>query len=844
MRFVKGNKNIPFYKENSKPSKKPIESSDSTMKGEVKASSEPVTVSSANTENAQNSGAVTNVVNRSRGTGKPGSVTDVISSLRNVPTARTAFATEKPEPISQSAQEDPSKWTEEPKMAEQKIEKLEKVEIEPQESVAGNDVSQTVCDTQPRVIETYGGTAVSTVSVNEVAEKFRNMVEEVDDVKERRKKRKRIALIASVVGLCFAIILGSVAALFLLPNFENITVPSEHTDTASEPLLPTGTPMIEYALMSTSVKSGVSTINLSLASAESLLEIRVVDENGEPITGIPFELTVIDPNGESETYIMADEQGFFELNELEEEGGYVVILHPIDGYPVIEPKSVNVTLEVDTKPLDEEELKDKIKDESDIVVSEEDSEYGNDGAPSGATDGSSSTQPTATVVKYVESTATDKVVTPAVVTYTSKTADNSFVIADGQHAGTYEFVLDANGKIIGLNKLVNGGSELATVSTGLFDFSDFFVYLSDPVPINDPDTATSVLDSSTSSSDSSESSSSTDGGNSSPDGSSSSTDGGNSSPDSADSSSESSSSSSDSGSSSSSDSSTSDSQSTPEPTPQPIPTDVLFTTVDGVMTMNEPFASHAVQSKTDAVTEKVYTGWQDIGGEKYYYDENNKMVTGYVSIGGVEYYFDLDGTLSTDTTNGIDVSKWQGNINWASVKASGIEWAIIRAGYRGYSTGALVEDPYYRQNINGAVAAGLDVGIYIFSQAITVQEAVEEASFCLSLAAGYNMKYGITFDTEYQSGGRANNISTSLRTQIANAFCDTVRQGGKIPMIYASKSWFIHQLDYYAIDHNRIWLAHYTTATDFAYRYDIWQYTGSGSCPGVSGHVDRNYGYI
>ncbi|MBE6866481.1 MAG: hypothetical protein E7492_05950 [Ruminococcaceae bacterium] len=195
---------------------------------------------------------------------------------------------------------------------------------------------------------------------------------------------------------------------------------------------------------------------------------------------------------------------------------------------------------------------------------------------------------------------------------------------------------------------------------------------------------------------------------------------------------------------------------------------------------------------------------------------------------------------------GIDISKYQPSINWQTVKDSGIEFVIIRAGYRGYGTGALVEDPYFKQHIQGATSVGLKVGVYVFSQAITTQEAVEEASLALSLVKGYNIKYPIFFDTEYSTSaktGRADHLSQTQRTTIAKAFCETIENAGYNAGIYASKTWFYYQLDYSQISQYDIWVAHYASATDFKYRYDIWQYTGTGTCAGVGGLVDLNIGY-
>lgn len=246
----------------------------------------------------------------------------------------------------------------------------------------------------------------------------------------------------------------------------------------------------------------------------------------------------------------------------------------------------------------------------------------------------------------------------------------------------------------------------------------------------------------------------------------------------------------------------------------------------------------------DHKTTDVYKGGWNKDKTSYYLDDGT-MVKGQAVIGGATYNFDSDGILVKNVAKGIDVSKYQPNVDWAKVKASGVDYVIIRVGYRGYGSGVMVEDPYFKSHIAGARAAGLKVGVYFYSQAITVEEAVEEASMAIQLCKNYKLHYPIYFDTEATGTGvgRADHLSKTQRTAITNAFCQTVRNSGYKAGVYASKSWFYYQLDYSQLSQYDIWLAHYTTSTDFAHRYDMWQYTGSGSCPGISGAVDLNWAY-
>ena len=242
----------------------------------------------------------------------------------------------------------------------------------------------------------------------------------------------------------------------------------------------------------------------------------------------------------------------------------------------------------------------------------------------------------------------------------------------------------------------------------------------------------------------------------------------------------------------------------------------------------------------------IYTGWQTINGKTYYYDKDGKPVTGTQIIKGVTYNFGSDGAIQTNvngSTFGIDVSKHNGKIDWNAVKSSGVDYVIIRCAYRGSSTGALITDPNFHTNIKGATAAGLKVGIYVFSQAINEVEAVKEASLAVSLAQGYHLTYPIFIDTE-ASGGRADKIDKNTRTAVVNAFCQTVQSAGYKPGIYASKAWYEGKLNMGTLGGYKIWLAQYSSAPTYAGKYDMWQYSSKGTINGIKGNVDLNLSYL
>lgn len=240
-----------------------------------------------------------------------------------------------------------------------------------------------------------------------------------------------------------------------------------------------------------------------------------------------------------------------------------------------------------------------------------------------------------------------------------------------------------------------------------------------------------------------------------------------------------------------------------------------------------------------------YTGWQKLDGKVYYYKADNTYATGKQIIGGVEYEFDETGYLITrERSIGIDVSKWQGEIDWEKVANSGvgIDFAIIRCGYRGISSGDLIEDPYFKKNIEGAIKNGIKVGVYFYSQAITKAEAIEEASMALELVKGYNLQLPIYIDTE-GSGGRGDTISKSERTEILKTFCEVIKNAGFKPGVYSGRYWYNNHVITSKIEQYHIWVAQYNDVCEYEGRYDIWQYTSSGSVPGINGKVDMNIAY-
>ena len=212
-------------------------------------------------------------------------------------------------------------------------------------------------------------------------------------------------------------------------------------------------------------------------------------------------------------------------------------------------------------------------------------------------------------------------------------------------------------------------------------------------------------------------------------------------------------------------------------------------------------------------------------------------------INGRKEYTD---TEKFDVKTAVDVSSYQGYINWNSVAADGVDCAIIRAGYRGYSAGDVVTDSYFHTNIRGALDAGLEVGVYFFSQAITVEEAIAEADFILSKISGYNVTLPIVFDMEEISNAeaRANSLSAKEVTDITVAFCERIKQAGYTPMVYGNIEWMCDKMELERIDGYAKWFAQYTPKPFFPYDIYAWQYTESGKVNGISTGADLSLIFI
>lgn len=237
-------------------------------------------------------------------------------------------------------------------------------------------------------------------------------------------------------------------------------------------------------------------------------------------------------------------------------------------------------------------------------------------------------------------------------------------------------------------------------------------------------------------------------------------------------------------------------------------------------------------------------GWRSENGKTYYEDTDGRYVTGLKSIDGKLYYFNNHGEKASRL--GVDVSCFNNTVNWAAVKAQGIDFAIVRVGGRGWESGLVYTDSMAMDHLRGAKAAGLRIGAYFYSTAVSAVEAVQEASVVVEQLGGMGLDMPVYIDMELSGSypnGRADLLSTAQRVDIINAFCKTISSSGYAAGVYSGESLLSTSVDYNSIAQYSIWLANYTennAPPSYPYRYDIWQFTDRGVVSGMGGNVDIN----
>lgn len=249
-----------------------------------------------------------------------------------------------------------------------------------------------------------------------------------------------------------------------------------------------------------------------------------------------------------------------------------------------------------------------------------------------------------------------------------------------------------------------------------------------------------------------------------------------------------------------------------------------------VVVRNENFPSDSFSYGSNLVTIAEGTIANTYAPDRFYYDENGMY--SYRS----NYY---------DVEVGIDVSAHQGKIDWQAVADSGVEFAMIRVGFRGYTVGNVNLDSRFAYNIEEAKKAGLKVGVYFFSQAISPEEALEEAEFVLEQIKGYDLDYPVVFDWESISGDKArtDDMDSETLNRCAVAFAERVAQAGYTPAIYYYTWLGYFRYDQTMLSDYYIWYADYKETPVNYYGFDMWQYTASGAVPGIEGNVDLDIAF-
>ncbi len=200
----------------------------------------------------------------------------------------------------------------------------------------------------------------------------------------------------------------------------------------------------------------------------------------------------------------------------------------------------------------------------------------------------------------------------------------------------------------------------------------------------------------------------------------------------------------------------------------------------------------------------------------------------------------------TKSIKGIDVSRYQGEIDWKKVAADGVEFVFVRLGYRGYETGIIVNDERFEENVSAAIDNGIHTGVYFVTQAVNVAEAVEEAQYVIDIVEPYDITWPIVLDIEDAASATARTaaMTQAERTDCVVAFCETVREAGYTPMLYCNIRWFMEKLDIYRIQDYQKWFAQYFSRPFFPYDFQVWQYSSTGRVDGIKGDVDMNLCFI
>lgn len=226
-----------------------------------------------------------------------------------------------------------------------------------------------------------------------------------------------------------------------------------------------------------------------------------------------------------------------------------------------------------------------------------------------------------------------------------------------------------------------------------------------------------------------------------------------------------------------------------------------------------------------------------------YLPKNDYDFTQLVCQSNIMKYYENGTQVSYE---GIDLSEVQDYVDFAKVKKSGIDFVMLRLGSRGYSTGQLVMDDYFSDNLKRATDAGLEVGVYFYSQAINEEEAEEEANMVIEHLGDYRISYPVAYDMEriLSDSARTDVLGKAERTAVAKKFMDTIKAAGYQVILYGNKEWLLKQVDMSKLTAYDVWLSQVADIPDYPYRFTMWQYNTSGKVDGVSGYVNLNISFI
>ena len=264
---------------------------------------------------------------------------------------------------------------------------------------------------------------------------------------------------------------------------------------------------------------------------------------------------------------------------------------------------------------------------------------------------------------------------------------------------------------------------------------------------------------------------------------------------------------------------------------------------------NEGEGSLNRDSADDAKDKEGYIAITDEKGQKKYYE---------IISDAVKNDYDLENSLTNEngfltykdsrreSLRGVDLSKYNGTVDFARLKENGISFAMLRLGSRGYGTGNITLDEKFVEYAQNAQLAGIQIGAYFYSQAINESEAIEEANYIVGAVSSFNVKYPIAIDIERVKGdeARTDKLTSEERTKVVKTFCDAVKGYGYKPIIYATKEMLVAGLDLEDLGDYDVWLADETIPTDYPYRYSMWQYSTKGKIDGITGDIDFDISFI